>query len=110
MIVEFLSQARTELLNAVVYYEGGPPNQYAIPMSNRFTWMRFERFSKPTPPAPDPVVSERDSTRFWTAVSSIAACGATLFAGWAAWETRASALEAAPVYSIDPRCCALGAS
>jgi hypothetical protein len=64
-------------------------------MSNRFTRMRFERFSKPTPPAPDPIISERDSTRFWTAVSSIAACGATLFAGWAAWETRASALEAA---------------
>jgi hypothetical protein len=64
-------------------------------MSNRFTRIRFERFKTPTPSAPDPIIPEKDSARFWTAVSSIAACGATLFAGWAAWETRASALEAA---------------
>jgi len=64
-------------------------------MSNRFIRMRLERIGKPTPPSPDRNNSEGDSTRFWMAVSSIAACGATLFAGWAAWETRASALEAA---------------
>jgi hypothetical protein len=35
-----------------------------------------------------------DATAFWTALSSIAACLAALFAGWAALETRNSALEA----------------
>jgi hypothetical protein len=35
-----------------------------------------------------------DATAFWTALSSIAACLAALFAGWAALETRESALEA----------------
>jgi hypothetical protein len=35
-----------------------------------------------------------DATAFWTALSSIAACLAALFAGWAALETRYSALEA----------------
>jgi len=35
-----------------------------------------------------------DAASFWMAVSSIAACIAALFAGWAALETRNSALEA----------------
>jgi hypothetical protein len=35
-----------------------------------------------------------DASAFWMAISSIAACVATLFAGWAALETRSSAIEA----------------
>ncbi len=38
--------------------------------------------------------TRHDPTAFWTAFSSIAACLAALFAGWAAFETRESAVEA----------------
>jgi hypothetical protein len=65
-------------------------------MGNRFVKIQLERADKQQHSLrthkSGPI---KDSMRFWTAISSIAACGATVFAGWAAWETRASAIEAA---------------
>jgi hypothetical protein len=64
-------------------------------MANRFVKKSLQQAVKHRSYDGHKKVPVKDSMRFWTAVSSLAACGATVFAGWAAWETRASAIEAA---------------
>jgi len=63
-------------------------------MSNRFVRHRIDQLDNTRSSDSFTSRSWVFSARFWTALSSIAALAATVFAGWAAWENHNSAMEA----------------